>query len=128
MILDTSAIVAILFREPDAAALLERLRRAPVRGVGTPTLVETGIVVTSRAGEPAIGWVHRFMQAFDVIEIPFDASHWQVAVAAYNAFGRGRHPAALNFGDCLTYATAKLAGAPLLCIGDDFRETDLEIA
>jgi ribonuclease VapC len=128
MILDTSAIVAILFREPEADALLERLRLAEVRGVGTATLAATGIVVTARAGDAALAWVHRFLQAFDIFVIPFDAAHWQEAVAAYSVYGRGRHPAGLRFGDCLTYATAKLAGDPFLCLGDDFRRTDLEIA
>ena len=128
MILDTSAIIAVLFREPAAAMLLERMRATSVRAAGTPTLVETGIVVTARAGEPAIGWLHRFLQAFDVVEIPFEGPHWQAAVTAYAAFGRGRHPAGLNFGDCLTYATAKVAGEPLLCLGDDFRQTDLDLA
>jgi hypothetical protein len=76
----------------------------------------------------AIAWLHRFLQAFDVVVIPFDGDHWQEAVAAYNLYGRGRHPAALNLGDCFSYATAKLAGQPLLCLGDDFRQTDLPIA
>ncbi len=128
MILDTSAIVAILFQEPDADSLLERMRLSPVRGVGTPTLVETGAVLTARVGEPAIAWLHRFLQAFEVDVVPFEAEHWQEAVAAYNAYGRGRHPAVWNLGDCFSYATAKLAGQPLLCIGDDFPQTDLEIA
>lgn len=128
MILDTSAIIAVLFQEPGAAHLLERLRLSPVRGVGTPTLVEAGAVLTARAGEPAVALLHRFLQEFEVTVIPFEKAHWQVAVAAYNDFGRGRHPAALNLGDCFSYATAKLAGQPLLCIGDDFPRTDLAIA
>lgn len=127
MILDTSAIIAILFREPTAAALLDRMRSTPLRGVGAPTLVEAGVVLTARAGEPAIAWLHRFLQVFEVAVIPFEAAHWQEAVAAYNRFGRGRHPAALNLGDCFTYATARLAGQPLLCVGEDFAETDLAI-
>jgi ribonuclease VapC len=57
--------------------------------------------------------------------VPFDDSHWALALDAYVRFGKGRHPSGLNFGDCLTYATAKLAGQPLLCIGDDFARTDL---
>jgi len=128
MILDTSAILAILFREPAAAGLLERLRRSPLRAVGTPTLVEAGAVLTARVGEPAIAWLHRFLQEFEVVTIPFEAGHWQEAVAAYNAFGRGRHPAGLNLGDCFSYATARLAGQPLLCVGEDFPHTDLTMA
>ena len=128
MILDTSAIIAILFQEPEAASLLDRMRRSPVRGVGTPTLVEAGAVLTARAGEPAIAWLHRFLQAFEVVAVPFEAEHWQEAVAAYNMFGRGRHPAGLNLGDCFSYATAKVSGQPLLCIGEDFPKTDLAMA
>lgn len=127
MILDSSAIIAILFQEPAADKLLERMRAASVRGVGTPTLVETGAVLTARAGEPAVAWLHRFLQAFEVTVLPFEAPHWQEAVAAYNQFGRGRHPAGLNLGDCFSYATAKLAGQPLLCLGEDFPKTDLAL-
>ena len=127
MILDTSAIIAVLFREPTVAALLDRMREAAVRGVGTPTLVEAGAVLTARAGEPAIAWLHRFLQEFEVNVIPFEAAHWQEAVAAYNQFGRGRHPAALNLGDCFSYAAARLAGRPLLCVGEDVAATDLAI-
>jgi ribonuclease VapC len=127
MILDTSAIIAILFREPTATSLLECMRQSSVRGVGTPTLVEAGVVLTARAGEPAVAWLHRFVQEFEVSVIPFEAAHWQEAVAAYNQFGRGRHPAALNLGDCFSYATARLAGQALLCVGDDFPKTDLAI-
>lgn len=128
MILDTSALIAILFHEPEATALLDRPWQAPVRAVGAPTLVEAGIVLTARAGEPAIGLLHRFLDAFGVATIPLDTAHWQEAVSAYNAYGRARHPAGLNFGDCLTYATARLARLPLLCVGDDFQRTDLVLA
>lgn len=66
MILDSSAIIAILFEEPAAHKLLERMRAATVRGVGTPTLVETGAVLTARAGEPAVAWLHRFLPKTDL--------------------------------------------------------------
>lgn len=124
MILDTSAIIAMLFREEGAGALLERLWSASIRAVGAPTLVEAGIVLTARAGETAIPMLHHFLDAFGVVTIPFDAGQAREAVSIYNAFGKGHHPAALNFGDCLSLATARIAGLPLLCVGDDFHRTD----
>jgi ribonuclease VapC len=128
VILDSSAILAILFREPAAEDLLRRMREAEVRGVGTPTLVETGAVLTARAGESSIAWLHRFLHEFEVDVLPFDTDHWQEAVAAYAMYGRGRHPAGLNLGDCFSYAMARLSGQPLLCVGDDFPQTDLAMA
>jgi ribonuclease VapC len=68
------------------------------------------------------------LQELGINEIPFSQVHWREAVEAYQRFGRGRHPARLNFGDCLSYATARLAGQPLLFIGEDFIKTDLDQA
>jgi ribonuclease VapC len=72
--------------------------------------------------------LQRFVQAFDLVIIPFGDLHWQVAMEAYDRFGKGRHPASLNYGDCISYATAKLAGQPLLYKGNDFAKTDVESA
>jgi ribonuclease VapC len=69
-----------------------------------------------------------FLQEFEISILPFGVFHWEEASEAFRRFGKGRHPAALNFGDCLTYATAKLAGRPLLFIGNDFSQTDLDLA
>ena len=126
MILDTSAVVAILFREPGWLALLGALAQADALGVGAPTLVETSVVVGLRRGfdRPL---VQRFVQEFGVTVIPFGSLHWAEATRAYARYGRGRHPAKLNFGDCLSYAAAKLAAQPLLFVGEDFLETDLEL-
>jgi len=128
VILDTSAIIAILFREEGAGTLLERLWGATVRAVGAPTLAESGIVLTARAGETALPLLHHFLDAFGVVIVPFDGRHAQEAVALYNTFGKGHHPAGLNYGDCMSMATSRLAGLPLLCVGDDFRLTDAELA
>ena len=78
-----------------------------------------------RDARPALS---RLVQAAALTIVPFAEDHWRTAVEAYLRFGKGRHAAGLNFGDCLTYATAKLAGQPLLCVGDDFSKTDLELA
>ncbi|GAA1791078.1 type II toxin-antitoxin system VapC family toxin [Luedemannella flava] len=129
MIVDSSALCAILLREPGWEPLLECLVMAngPV-GAGAPTLTETGIVLAARVGPQGKTLLARFTQESGIREVPFTAEHWPVATDAYLRFGKGRHPAALNFGDCLTYAVAYLAGEPLLCVGDDFPRTDLTIA
>lgn len=126
MILDTSAIVALLFKEPTWQVILDALEQADVLGVGAPTLAETAIVVGLRRGfdHPH---VPRFVQEFGVQTISFGSEHWGEAVRAYERYGKGRHAARLNFGDCLAYATAKLAAQPLLYIGEDFPKTDLEL-
>ena len=69
----------------------------------------------------------RLLEEADVDIVPFGEEHWPAAVEAFRRYGKGRHPAGLNFGDCLTYATASLAGEPLLAVGDDFAQTDLEL-
>jgi ribonuclease VapC len=128
MILDTSALVSIIFKEPGFEGLLEKLGLAKEIGIGTPTLLETGIVLAARLRFDPRALLGRVIQQFGAIEIPFGSEHWQEAIGAYQRFGKGRHPAALNFGDCMSYATAKLAGQPLLYTGKDFLKTDLESA
>lgn len=125
MILDTSAVVAILLREPGHERLLERLGAETGVAIGGPTLAETGIVLTARLGIPGLTLLARFVQEAELVVVPFSDEHWPVAVEAFRRFGKGRHPAALNFGDCLTYATARLADEELLSLGDDFGKTDL---
>ena len=125
MILDTSVLLAVIFREPGHERLVEELTNARAVAAGAPTLAEAGIVLTARLGDAADGMLERVLDEFGVQEIPFGEVHWREAVAAFRRFGKGRHPAALNFGDCLTYATARLAGEPLRFVGDDFTQTDL---
>jgi len=100
----------------------------PSAGIGAPTLVETGIVLASRLGVAGRTLLARAVDELALVPIPFGEEHWPVALEAYLRFGRGRHPAGLNFGDCLTYAIARLAGEPLLCLGGDFAKTDLALA
>ena len=128
MIVDSSAVVAVLLRQPGYEPLLERLVQTPGAGIGTPTLAETGIVLTARIGDRGRTLLARFVDEADLVPVPFGDEAWPVAIDAYARFGRGRHSAGLNFGDCLTYATARIAGEPLLCLGDDFAKTDLELA
>ena len=128
MIVDTSALVAITFAEPGHRELIAKLAGAPSAGIGTPTLAETGVVLAARLGQDSRGLVIRLLDEFSIEEIPFGDRHWREAVDAYIRFGKGGHKARLNFGDCLTYAVARLANEPLLFAGDDFPETDLEAA
>ena len=128
MILDSSAIVAILLREPGHADLQARLAAAPSVGVSTPTLLEAGIVLSARLDRDARGLLARFIQEAGVVVIPFSEAHYATAHQAWLAFGKGRHPAALNLGDCASYVTARLADEPLLCTGNDFPQTDLTLA
>lgn len=128
MILDTSAILAILFDEPERELFLERILTSQVVGVGAPTLVEASVVLGARLGEAAPTVVAGFVAHASLVTIAFDDEHWRSAAEAWLRFGRGRHPAGLNLGDCFAYATATVARRPLLCKGNDFRLTDLELA
>ena len=125
MVLDTSAIVSILTEEIGHEDIARRASEAPMLAVGTPTLLETAMVLSSRLGRDPRPAMDRFLRRMQVEVIPFTAEHYEVAVDAFERFGKGRHPAALNFGDCLSYAVARLSGLPLLYTGNDFARTDL---
>ncbi len=127
MILDSSAIVAIFFKEPGYQRLVDAMVRADKLGVGAPTLAETAIVLEARLGWEKSGLLPAFLSRFVVTTVPFEDAHWRVALDAYRRFGRRNHPARLNFGDCMSYATARLADQRLLCVGDDFPQTDLPL-
>lgn len=125
MIIDSSALVGILIEEPGSARVLTALEDASVTRVGAPTLAESGIVLIHKLGVAGRSLLSRTVDEFELDCVLFADEHWNAAVDAHLRFGKGRHPAALNFGDCLTYAVAKVANEPLLCLGDDFAETDL---
>jgi ribonuclease VapC len=127
LIIDSSAILAIFFRETGAEELLSTIVNADFAGIGAPTAAETGLVLTARLQKNATGSLLRFFEETGVEIVSFGDLHWQRAIDAFSRFGKGRHPAALNFGDCMTYATATLARQPLLCRGGDFPKTDLEL-
>lgn len=128
MILDSSAVVAIVFQEPGFERLVERLTAASEVGIASPTLVECGIVLAARLDRDVRGLLSRFLEEANVSIVPFSDAHYGVALGAWLKYGKGRHPAGLNFGDCLSYAAARLANMPLLCVGDDFPQTDLSLA
>ena len=127
MILDSSAIIAVLLKEPGHESLLGHLAEHPEQGVGASTLVESGIVLAARLGASGETLLARFVHAQELVVVAVGEEHWPIAVQAFLSFGKGRHPAALDFGDCLTYAIARLSGEPLLCVGEGFAKTDLEL-
>lgn len=128
MILDTSAVVGVLVADAEEAVLRYAMASAPddLR-IGAPTLVETSMVMIGRFGPQGRLLLGEFMNEWRLDVLTFSEAHWRAAQTAFSRFGKGRHPAGLNFGDCLSYATAWIAAEPLLCIGDDFAQTDLEL-
>jgi len=128
LILDSSTILAAIFREPDYARVLDRIGNAESVGVGAPTFVESAIVLSSRLQRDARPVLNEFLRQAGAELIPLGPEHVDAAVDAFLRYGKGRHPAALNFGDCLTYAIAAAAGVPLLYTGSDFVQTDIDRA
>lgn len=128
MTLDSSALTAILFAEPGYLDLVDRILQADQVRIGAPTLVETSLVLTGRRGSTPAGLVEGLLAELSVTVVPFGEAEWRVAIDAFRRFGRGRHAAALNFGDCLAYSSASAAGDTLLFVGDDFKRTDIRIA
>src|SRR5258706_15517491 len=120
MVIDTSALLAILWDEPERRRFNERIEADPRRLVSAATLLETGIVVESRSGELAGRELDWFMHRARIEVSPVDADQVEIARAAFRKYGKGRHPAGLNFGDCFSYALAKASDEPLLFKGSDF--------
>lgn len=127
MILDTSAVAAVLFEEAGHEKLVEAMEGTEL-GIGAPTLVEAGMVMVGRFDLHGRALLAQFLEQNRIVVVPFDSRHWTLAAEAFIRYGKGRHAAALNYGDCMTYATARLAGAPLLFVGEDFAKTDLVAA
>lgn len=128
MVIDTSAIVAILRNEPEAARLEKLLVTDPIRLVPATCVLEARMVLVSRRGEHALAEIDLWLAKIEADTIPVDADLIDLATRAWLTYGKGRHPAALNFADCLSYALAKRADEPLLFIGSDFSRTDIKAA
>jgi ribonuclease VapC len=126
--LDSSALIAILFGETGHLKIVDRILHADSVRVGAPTLVETSIVTARRRRVSAIPEIDALLKELDVAVAPFGEREWRAAMDAFGRFGKGRHPAALNFGDCLAYAAASTAHDSLLFTGEDFSKTDIERA
>jgi ribonuclease VapC len=125
MVIDTSALAAIFFAEPERQAFLNSILAATSRLVSAATVLETGIVLEARQGEAAGREFDLFVVRAALQVVPVDAEQADLARSAWRKFGKGRHPAGLNFGDCFSYALAKLTGEPLLAKGTGFGLTDI---
>jgi ribonuclease VapC len=128
MILDSSALVAILFKEPEAERLAAMIRDTDTTAIAAPTLLETAIVAEGRTLPGMAAKLDALMVAIRPEIVPFTAEHASLARDAWRRYGKGRHKAGLNLGDCFSYALAKERGQALLFKGDDFAATDIEPA
>jgi len=126
MIIDSSVLIAILEFEPEAEQLAEAIEQDHVRLISAASIVETTIVIENRRGGDGVKALNLLMDKIAIEIVPVTAEHAITACQAYRDFGKGRHPAKLNFGDCFSYAAAKLRGEPLLFKGNDFNQTDIE--
>jgi len=125
MILDSSALIAILFVEDGAANLVRVIREAETCRISAATFVEASIVVEKGSGDSGIRQLDGFLRDAGVVIEPVTEEQSYVARQAYSDYGKGRHHAGLNLGDCFSYALAKVSGEPLLFKGNDFRKTDV---
>ena len=128
MILDTSAMVAILYREPEAAEFIRLIHDADVCRISVANYVELSMVVESQLGAEAGRQAEAFLRRAGIVIEPITVAHGEIARQAFLDFGKGRHKAGLNFGDCFAYALAKATGEPLLFKGEDFGKTDIQPA
>lgn len=127
MIVDSSAIIAILRNEPDAGAMIEALQQASVRRISAVTYVEAAVVADNDRHPVLSRRLDELVRNAQMRIEPVTAGQAQIARQAYRDFGKGRHKAGLNLGDCFAYALAKEMDEPLLFKGDDFRHTDIEL-
>ena len=128
MIIDSSVLVAILRLEPGYDRFVLAITQAKRRLLAAPTLLETTMVLAGRREDEVLDRLDQFLRTASIETVAFTADHAAVARQTFLRYGKGRHPAALNFGDCIAYATARLEAMPLLFKGDDFRLTDIEAA
>ena len=125
MVIDTSALVAILSLEPEAARLAQAIEADPTRLISASTLLEAGIVIEARLGAAGGKELDLLVAKAGVVIEPLTADQASTAREAWRRFGKGRHAAALNFGDCCSYALARATGEPLLFKGTNFANTDI---
>jgi ribonuclease VapC len=127
LVVDTSAAVAVITGEPGAEELAVHLENAAVRLMSAAIRVELGIVIEARLWPAGQDVVDRFVRDAKIDIVPVDADLAGRAMSGWRRYGKGRHPAALNFGDCFTYALAERTGHPVLCTGADFAATDIAV-
>jgi ribonuclease VapC len=127
MVIDTSALAAIFFAEPERQRFLNAITSAENRLLSAASVLETGIVLESRQGEAAGREFDLFVVRANLQIVSVDAEQAELARSAWRRYGKGRHPAALNYGDCFSYALAKSSDEPLLAKGTDFALTDIAV-
>jgi ribonuclease VapC len=126
MVIDTSAVIACLFDEPERGALVDAIEADPVRLISVVGVVEASLVLLGRKRAAGLSDLAAFLDDGEITRVPVDVRQAETAVEVLRRFGRGRHPAALNIGDCFAYAMAKTTGEPLLFKGGDFARTDIQ--
>jgi ribonuclease VapC len=127
VVIDTSALMAILLGEPERGKFIQLLSESETRLLSAANALETAMVVESRRGEAAGRELDLFLHRTKIEIVAVDGEQFSIARFAWRKFGKGRHPAALNFGDCFAYALTKTSSEPLLAKGEDFRRTDLQV-
>jgi ribonuclease VapC len=125
MILDTSALAALVFQEPEAERIARAIASATARRMSCVNWLETMVVVQARRGPEQVVETMALLADMQVEMLPFDERHMRLAQTAWQRFGKGRHPARLNILDCCAYAASMSVGEPLLYVGDDFARTDI---
>lgn len=127
MVIDTSALVAILHDEPEREAFVDAIEAADARRMSNATFVEVSIVIEAKRGAEGLRDLDHFVAAAGIDLVDVSLEHAHAARRAFTRYGKGRHRAGLNFGDCFAYALARLLDEPLLCKGDDFTHTDIAV-
>ena len=127
LVVDTSALMAVLQNEPVAEAIADELASATRAVIGAATMVEVTIVVEHRLGPAGVQRLTRLLQRSEITVVDFTGAMATEAMEGFRRFGKGRHPAALNLGDCHTYGVARVENAPVLCVGNDFAQSDLAV-
>ena len=127
MVIDTSALVAVFLAEPERQRFLNLIIEAPIRLISAANVLETGIVLEAKRGEAAGREFDLFVVRANLEIVSVDGEQIELARSAWRKYGKGRHPAGLNFGDCFAYALARFSGEPLLAKNMDFAQTDIQV-
>ncbi|MDE2516352.1 MAG: type II toxin-antitoxin system VapC family toxin [Rhodospirillales bacterium] len=128
MILDTSAMIAILYREPEAEAFVQRIHDADICRISVATYVELSMAIEHQLGPEGMRQAETFLRRAGIVVEPVTLAQGEMARQGFLDFGKGRHKAGLNYGDCFAYALAKATGEPILFKGNDFSQTDIAMA
>ena len=122
MVIDTSVLIAILLKEPEALRFMQAIAESETRVMSAFSLLEASLVILARKGEPGLAELNKLLQLIQIKIVAFDTQQAKLAVIAWQRFGKGQHTAKLNIGDCCVYALSEQLGEPLLFKGDDFAQ------